>query len=147
MKDAKGHGSDPHDAFGDHLAGIKERMQGKVVQARKPQPGEDGFRDNPAHTSGIADAGRAAAFAAAKDKQAALEAESSRTGAIMRTFPSHPNGLTPDHVRATSEWRAAKAASDAAFAKLRNFNGAFVKTFEKELKAERMARNAARMKK
>lgn len=99
-----------------------------------------------AHGSGIEDAGRAAAYAAAKDKQAALEAESSRTSAIMRTFPSHPNGLTPDHVRATSEWKAAKAATDTAFAKLRNFNGAFVKSFAKEIKAERMARNAARMK-
>lgn len=32
--------------FEKRLAGIKERMKGQTIKARKPQPGEDGFRDN-----------------------------------------------------------------------------------------------------
>jgi hypothetical protein len=49
-------------------------------------------------------------------------------------------GLTPDHVRATPEWRAAKARSKAAFAALQAFNIVFTRMFAKELRAQRAAR-------
>ncbi|MEM9524066.1 MAG: hypothetical protein AAF982_08750 [Pseudomonadota bacterium] len=55
-----------------------------------------------------------------------------------------PMGLTPDHVKATPEWRQAKAAFHAAEAKLKKFNGAFVKTFKKEIKADIQARRDAK---
>lgn len=56
----------------------------------------------------------------------------------------HANGLTPDHIKATPEWRAARARYDSAFAALRAFNQRFVKAFARELRAERLARAEAR---
>lgn len=82
-------------------------------------------------------------YAEAKLIAAALDAEVSRAGAAMDVFPRGPMGLTPDSVKATVEWKIAKHQFDAAFAKLRNFNGAFVKAFAKEMRDERRARRAA----
>ena len=56
---------------------------------------------------------------------------------------SGPMGLTPDHVKASPEWKAYRLAYDTAFAALRNFNGSFVKTFKAEIRAERAARRPA----
>lgn len=44
-------------------------------------------------------------------------------------------GLTPDHIKATPEWKAARSAFDNAFAKVRYFNGRYVKHFKKEIRA------------
>ena len=55
-----------------------------------------------------------------------------------------PTGLTPDAVKETPEWRAAKASVDKAFARLRAFNAVFVKKFAKELRAERSERTRER---
>ena len=93
-----------------------------------------------AHQQGVVNAARTAQFKAARQKQDQLEAESTRTGKIMDSFPRGPMNLTPDSVRATSEWKAAKSASDRAFQAYRNFNGMMVKPFPNELKAERVAR-------
>ena len=49
-------------------------------------------------------------------------------------------GLTPDAVKASPEYREAKAAWNAAWQALREFNGAFTKTYATELKAEREER-------
>lgn len=43
-----------------------------------------------------------------------------------------PNGLTPDHVRALPEWKAAKQKTDFALAALRAFNGNHAAKFKKE---------------
>lgn len=43
-------------------------------------------------------------------------------GAALKAFPRGRMGLTPDAVKATPEWRAAKQAYDRAFAALRSFN-------------------------
>ena len=48
-----------------------------------------------------------------------------------------PLGLTPDAVKGTPEWRAAKAAYDAAHDALRTFNASFVRTFRAEERARR----------
>jgi hypothetical protein len=93
-----------------------------------------------AHQEGVENATRIAQFKAARQKQDQLEAESKRTGKIMDSFPKGPMNLTPDHVRATPEWQAAKSAADRAFQAFRNFNGMMVKAFPNELKAERLAR-------
>ena len=99
-----------------------------------------------AHSSGITDASRAAAYNIAKAAQARLQAETARTGAITNSFPRLPNGLTPDEVKFTPEYQAARKASSTAFQNERNFNSVYVKQFAKEIKADRMARNAARTK-
>jgi hypothetical protein len=80
----------------------------------------------------------------AKARKAELEAEQSRLGAILRAFPKCQMGLTPDHIRATPEWKTAKAESDAAFARLQKFNAYFVKRFATEYRDERRAKAAAR---
>lgn len=49
-------------------------------------------------------------------------------------------GLVPDHVKEMPEWRSAKVEFDKSFAKLREFNGWFVKTFKKEIAADRKSR-------
>ena len=49
-------------------------------------------------------------------------------------------GLTPDHIRVLPEWRAAKVRGDKAFKALQNFNVVYVKTFKKELAAQRAQR-------
>ena len=46
-------------------------------------------------------------------------------------------GMAPDFVKAMPEWQKAKKEYDKAFAELRNFNGWYVKTFKKEISAER----------
>jgi len=97
-----------------------------------------------AHQQGVDDATRNAQFKAARTKQDQLAAESTRTGRVMDSFPKGSFNLTPDHVRATPEWKAAKAASDNAFQAYRNFNGMMVKAFPNELKAERLARRGGR---
>lgn len=83
---------------------------------------------------------RESQFQAARAKQAQLEAESTRLGRAMNAFPKGPMNLTPDSVRATPEWKAAKAASDKSFQAYRNFNGMMLKAFPKELQAERAAK-------
>jgi hypothetical protein len=85
-----------------------------------------------------------AAFEKAKVEEALLEQEVTEAEAALKSFPRGPMGLTPDSVRATSEWRTAKARFDKAFARLRAFNAFFVKKFEKERRAERAARTRAR---
>ncbi len=57
----------------------------------------------------------------------ALEAESKAASDALRALPgvgSGAMGLTPDSVRSSSEYRAARAASDRAFQALRRFNAA-----------------------
>jgi hypothetical protein len=81
-------------------------------------------------------------FAEAKAEQARLEQEMSAAEGVLKTFPRGAMGLTPDHVRATPEWQAAKARSSKAFKALQDFNTDFVSTFAKELRAERDERRA-----
>ena len=50
-------------------------------------------------------------------------------------------GLIPDSIRQTDEWKKDKLAFNVAFKNLRNFNKIFVKTFKKEIIAERQDPN------
>lgn len=79
-------------------------------------------------------------FEAAKAESARLNSEVDRAGAVKNAFPRGPMGLTPDHVKASPEFRAASAAYNTAFQKLRQFNSSYVKTYAKELRAERIKR-------
>lgn len=51
----------------------------------------------------------------------------SAAGAELKKFPRGPTGLPSDETRNSPEYRAAKAAYNSAFEKLRNFNGRHLK--------------------
>ena len=79
MKDAKGHGSDSKNGGKfDETYGLK----GGTPIGAPARPGAT----FPAHQQGVADAGRAAQFQAARQKQDQLEAESTRTGKALDSF-------------------------------------------------------------
>lgn len=81
------------------------------------------------------------AFEIAKATRDKLAADVARTSAVLQTFPTEgPMNLTPDAVKFSPMFRAAKAQFDAAFQRLRAFNTVFVKQFAKEIREERRAR-------
>jgi hypothetical protein len=80
-------------------------------------------------------------FIEAKACQAALDAEVARCGLVLNAFPKGAMGLTPDAVKFSHEYRAAKATFDNAFKRLRTFNAWHVKAHKDELREERRIRN------
>lgn len=81
----------------------------------------------------------------AKAQSDAINAEVDAASAALDVFPKGAMNLTPDDVKASPDYRAAKARYDKAFAKLRAFNASFVKKYKKELRAERDAKRAGRL--
>ena len=79
-------------------------------------------------------------FDAAKARKAELEARSAAASAVLNAFPKGAMGLTPDAVKFSPEFRAAKRAFDTAFEAERRFNRWFLKEFASEVRAERRAR-------
>jgi hypothetical protein len=74
-------------------------------------------------------------FADARAEQVRLEAAVAAAAAALRAVPgvgSGPLRLTPDPVRQTPAYQAARATYDAAFAALRRFNRGYVRTFAAE---------------
>lgn len=58
----------------------------------------------------------------------ALYAEMKAASKVLKAIPgvnSGPNGLTPDSVKQSPEFRAAKAACDRAFQAVRSFNAKY----------------------
>jgi len=96
------------------------------------------------HRSGDVGSSPSRTFEEASAESDRLEHEVSAAGAVMAAFPHNAMGLTPDHVRATPEWRAARSRFDRAFAAQRAFNAVFVRKFKKEIVAQRDARREAR---
>ena len=92
----------------------------------------------------LAGSGTSSPFEEAKAELALIEAEMAAAEAVMRAFPRGPMGLPPESVRLSPEYRAAKARTDKAFARLRAFNAVYVKRFAKELRAERSQRTRER---
>ena len=82
----------------------------------------------------------ALSFADAKAWQARLDATLTATTAVLNAYPKSAIGLTPDHIKATAEWKGNYRANQLAFDRLRRFNQVFVRTFKKELAAERKAK-------
>lgn len=76
-------------------------------------------------------------YAEAKAKRDALEVVFRETSAALGKFPSGNRGLTPDAVKATPEYQAAKTAFNRAFDDLRKFNAEFVRQYAREIRAER----------
>ena len=82
-------------------------------------------------------------YASAKEISVRLEAGYKGAGrALSALSGGGPMGMTPGNVRATPEWKAAKVASDAAFASLRAFNEVYAARFKREIALERDARRA-----
>jgi hypothetical protein len=90
-------------------------------------------------------------FAIAKAAHDALDSELSQLSATLRDIERRlalefncqikgPMGLTSEPIRLNPEYRQACRAYDIAFARLRAFNGAYVKTYAKELRDERRKR-------
>ena len=75
----------------------------------------------------------------AKIYKEALYAKNDKASEELQAFDKlgkSEMGMTPDHIKAMPEWKAAKRAFDVSFAELRAFNGWFMKTFKKEVKEE-----------
>lgn len=88
---------------------------------------------------------QAPAFRAAKMQRDALAAAvvmaSKRWNAIAG-IGSGPMGLTPDAVKFSPEYRAARAAYERAHAAAAKFNRSFCKAFARELREERRQRGS-----
>ena len=79
-------------------------------------------------------------FHIAKQSKTMLENALDAADKALKAFDKYGKsemGMTPDFVREMPEWQQAKKEFDKAFAELRNFNGWYVKTFKKEITAER----------
>ena len=79
-------------------------------------------------------------FHAAKQGKAILENALDAADKALKAFDKYGKnemGMTPDHVKEMPEWQQAKKEFDKAFSELRNFNGWYLKTFKKEIAAER----------
>jgi len=76
---------------------------------------------------------------------ARIEQQGKEISARLREFPRLPNGLMPDHVRATPEWQAAHDASVANFSALRAVNSLIMRHYKKEHRAATIARRQAKM--
>ena len=82
-------------------------------------------------------------YSEAKAVHDGLESKVSELSAALQRFPRKENGLTPDEVTFSPEYRQARADYEAAAKKLSAFDKLFVKIFAKEIRAERRARYAA----
>ena len=83
-------------------------------------------------------------YAEAKAARDVLNARVEQAGKVLEGFPKGELGLTPDHIKASPEWRKAKAEFELAFAVLRGFNKTFTKQFKREIRADIDARRMAR---
>lgn len=78
-------------------------------------------------------------YAIAKQAKFAVEAMHDAAAAVLNEVSGTergPMGLTPDHIKATPEWKAAYRAERKAFNELRSYNGWFAKSFKKEMRAD-----------
>jgi hypothetical protein len=73
------------------------------------------------------------AYHVAKSVKAGIEADVKKAEDALDTFPRGPTGLTPDHVKVSPEYRAAKSSFNTHFKRLQTFNQTFVKTFRRNL--------------
>jgi len=87
-------------------------------------------------------------FATFRAAQNALQFQLDQASKKLETIPGHasgPMGLTPDEVKFTPRYQAARRDCEHAMAALQRLNKAHVKRFAKELRAERDARRAAKL--
>lgn len=100
-----------------------------------------------AHGDGIEAAVPSAAYAVHRDHNAKLTTINDQHARALDAFPKDgPMGLTPEHIRTSPEYRAAKADFNRSFSALREHNGFMLKNFAKEMRADRDAKRQARIK-
>lgn len=95
---------------------------------------------------------RAEAYEIAIERKHQLEAIESECSKLLKSIPGVgsviskgvKNGLTPDHVKATPQYKSAKKQLDSAFKALREYNGGFCKLFAHEYQAERRAKESSK---
>lgn len=83
-------------------------------------------------------------YAQAREIADTVERKQKEASALLRSFPRLANGLTPDHIRATSEWQDAKHKADAAFSALQRINQIIMSHYKREYMAERAERLTAK---
>lgn len=82
-------------------------------------------------------------YAEFKAKYESLEAAYKAASEALAKHPRLSNGLPANEVRLSPNYRADKAASNAAFEALRDFNDKYAKRFAKEIKADIQAKREA----
>ncbi len=83
----------------------------------------------------------------AKTMRDARDAETVAASQALRAVPgisSGAMGLTPDHVKASLDYRVARLRYDTARERLRKFNVLFQRAFKKEIARDRTRDRAAR---
>ena len=77
-----------------------------------------------------------------------LEVAANNAGAALSELTKGvecgPMGLTPDHIKATPEWKNARRLFDSAFQDVRLFNVPFIRTYKKQWRETLAARREAR---
>ena len=75
----------------------------------------------------------------AKEHKEKLEQEVKDASLALRAFGDvkMPNGLTPDNVKASPAYRAAKGIYNVAFRRLQAFNSVFCKRYKNEYREDR----------
>lgn len=84
-------------------------------------------------------------YQVAKAQSAALYDAHRAAGKALTALPgvgSGAMGLTPENVKQSPAYQAAKRAEREAFAALRSFNADYVKTYAKEIRADSRANRA-----
>lgn len=76
----------------------------------------------------------------AKKFRASLEAAVQEVSDKLNVFEKGNMSMTPDHVKASVEFKEIKKLFNARFERLREFNGKFVKFYAKEIREERRGR-------
>ena len=87
------------------------------------------------------------AYEFALSQHDAIEAEANAASLRLKAVSGvekGPMGLTPDHIKATLEWKAAHSAYCAASRNLQTFNRGFLKQFSKEWRATLLERRIAK---
>jgi hypothetical protein len=66
---------------------------------------------------------------------------------VLEKYPRGPMGMTPDHIKATFQWRLDKAGSDAAIENMRTFNKWYIKYYKRQIYAYRQAQRERKLQK
>ncbi len=117
--------------------------KGRKGQARSDQD-EVILPPDEAPETGPSDSGQSE-YEVLKSRRDRLEAEAKSASDALNAFPKGPMGLTPDDVKASPEFKAARQRYQKAADQLREANSIIAKRFAKEAKADRDAERAARL--
>ncbi len=128
------------------------RQRRVAATPRRPTGGDGRLAENDGTPARRApEEQRAKTFEALHAHQKQLEAEERSASSAVKAFDSTRSkgtasvgGLIPDEVKASPEYKAAKARYTEALGRLRDFNSTFTKQYDKELRTARDAERAAK---